>query len=533
MALALFLILLLEGLGLYYGHEIAYYALIVLPFFLLFSVKKIEVPKGLLAFGIGISLLALLSTFFSINIGKSAPLIFLYPSLIMLSVLAYNNKSKFESELKVTIRYGTVVFVFLSYLNLVLGRINFLGINPLAGFGMIYDRASFHNNVGDFLLVFLILGLYNLIHKKLEKNDLYLMIVSLPIFILSNSRTAYISLITVFIFLFFDRYRKITVRSLWVILFVVLAGFTLYMGLNRLNYLKKDFLGHRPSFYIPAVRAIVDYPITGVGLGNFDRVSTRYNDMIFYWSKSVHSQFLEMGVEMGVGAPLAFIFLIGFILVSARRNYLFFMFLSLLLDFQFYGSYQIYTLLILFFILLGLLYPGSKPSLRLQGRTIATVAFVPLIYIQLLFLGTVFKHFNQYELSLLFPLDKKVYPVLIEKGGKNRENYVKIYDRVFYSDLEINEYLSEISLAANDREHALAYLKRSFLWNPYEGDIRGRLNRIYPLLVTVEGRVEAVNFIGAYLSRNNRMYRDTEIGRDTETKVKLFLIENDLDYLQR
>lgn len=533
MAWVLFLILLLEGLGIYYGHEIAYYSLIVLPFFLIFSAKKIEVPRGLLAFGIVVISLIFLSTFFSINIGKSASIIFLYPSLIFLSILAFNNKPKFEAGFKVVIRYGTVIFVFLSYLNLVLDSVNFFGINPLAGFGMIYDRASFHNNIGDFLLIFLVLGVYNIIHKKIEKNDLTLMVASLPVFILSNSRTAYISLFAVFVFIVFSRYRKITAKSLWMVLFVVTACLALYMGLNRLNYLKKDMFGHRLSFYIPAVRAIIDYPLTGVGLGNYDRVSTRYNDMIFYWSKSVHSLFLELGAEMGLGALLAFICFAVFILVKARRNDLFFIFLVLLLDFQFYGSYQVYFLLAIFFLIAGLIYPDSKNTLKVERRVAIAVAFVPLLYVQLLFIGSLFKHFNQYKLALLFPFDKHIYPALIEKDYENKKNYVKIYDRIFYSDLEVNEYLAGMSLAENDKSKALDYLKRSFVWSPFEGDVKVRLGRIYPLIKSLEGRVEAVNFIGSYLSRVNGMYSDTEIGRDAKTKIKFFLLENDLDYLQR
>ena len=97
----LVLIFLLEGLGIQNGHEISYYLLIISPFFLLIFDKnlKIKIPKIFFILGLIFIVAIAISTFKSINIASSVGRLFLYPSLLFLSILAINNKTNWEGLL--------------------------------------------------------------------------------------------------------------------------------------------------------------------------------------------------------------------------------------------------------------------------------------------------------------------------------------------------------------------------------------------------------------------------------------------------
>jgi len=511
-----------------YGHEIAYYLLIFFPLFFVFYPQKLHVPKIMAFFTILMLFFIILSTFYSINIAKSVSIIFLYPALFLLTIYVLNNKSAFEEIIIKIIRFGSVIFVLLSYWNIIIGKLHLVNINPLAGYGLIYDRASSHNNIGDFLLLFIVYGLYKLLTGKISKADLILLIISLPIFAISNSRTAFLSLFITTVTVIFYSYRNLNMKKSKIILLTsvfVLLIFNLFHGIN---YLKKDVLGNRLSFYLPSVKAIVDYPATGVGMGNFDRISHRYNDQILFWSNSAHNLFLEIANELGIVASILLMTIIAFTLIKAKKNLMFFLFIALLLNFQLYYGYRIYSLIMIFFILWGLIFEKTIKGYQVDPGVFKKYLILPALYVQLIFISTFFKYFGYANLALINPFDKTVYPQLITQSSV----LTKLYDRVFYSDIDANEVLFTLYMAEGNRSEALKYLKRSFVWSPFEGDVRDRLNRAYSLLVFVEGKENADNFIRDYVIRLDKMHTNTDAGRDIEKKVIQFLEENNLNHLQ-
>ena len=366
----LFLIFLAEGLGIKNGHYIALFLIFVAPFFLLLSQvfldKKYIFPKISTVLLLGFLLFSVISTFFSRNISNSIEYILLYSSLILVFLYAYNNKGIIQKILLPILFVLSIVYINTSILVLISESKNIFTLIPVSAYQFIYSSFGTHNHVGDFLLLPLVASFYGLFYKKYTLYSLIFIFFSFPFFLLSFSRSAYLAFGTTTLFImvsywFHTKKFPLAKIALVVGLYSILFFFTFMTGvrieegslLSPLHtQIQQTFdlgnklpIGGREDYFRLSIKSIMENP------------SLLYEEYFQRTSFLSHNIFLEIAAENGLPAV---IFLMGAILTiiyKAKKDIFFFLFLVLLINFQTDYTYAFYSLLFLFFILLGILSP--------------------------------------------------------------------------------------------------------------------------------------------------------------------------------
>jgi O-antigen ligase len=403
------LALLIEGLGLPFGHQISPFLIILIPVALWLANrnKKIIFPKNLsISFALFIAV-SVLSALFSQNILNSLLYTLFYAACFIIFIYVFNFKKQLASHLLPTIFTFSILFCMYSlFLNSQLSTFT-PHLSPSNGYQLIFSRFGSHNHLGDWLLLplisvaYLLLGNTRINAKKnanQRKNSdpspfpfplfpkmsyviwLLLVVLFFPFFLFSYSRSAYLSLILTLIIMILYLVRKKvfkpSVFALCLMSIITLSSFiflisssrcgcnyyitktTQYLSSNEnLNY--KAPFGGRGEYVREAVLSIINKPIFGVGPGNFVYASKKYNPIPGLWAESSHNIFLDIAAENGVITIIIFIIIITIMLRKAEKNIYFFMALALLLNFQTDYTFRIFSVLILFFVLMGISYEES------------------------------------------------------------------------------------------------------------------------------------------------------------------------------
>lgn len=541
MGFFLSLLLVFEGLGLKFGHEISYFLIIISPFFILLfgkitgKEKNFRIPTVIATLYAVFIFFLVVSTALSINIAQSAPGLLIYPSLFFVSVIAYNYRNETKAW----------IFNFLIVASLLLMATSLVGLfYPLTGFSLLYSRLNDHNNLGDFLLIPMIIGSYFVFEGKRKNIGLIILLSSVPIFLISFSRSAFTAYIAIVITMFLVLKKKSEYfYKVALIVFVLIGIFYFIPNVNLdsccgiiSKYVshRDDIISHRNSFFLSGVRAIRDYPIFGVGFGNFGAASFRYNDLHLFWSRTSHNIFLDMATELGIPAMLAFLGVVIYAIKKSRKDLVFFVFLGLLANFQMYYSFKIYSVLFIFFILLGLMFEDKRAAnynLNLDPNRLIGIFLVPIIIIQFAFVSRSLINIGKYEAALVFdPSNKKLYQKIINKfinkgEYKNALFYSNLYGRIYYSDTEATEHLALLDLNYGKDREALAKYRRSMMWDPYGGDLKLRLRNLFYLTERVEGEKAALKYLKSYSDKVNSMWEH----RITSFKQMVLEVNNEVN----
>lgn len=398
--LLVFFLLIFEGLGVNFGRE-ATLILIILLFpilftHMLFHKRKVVLPKVTsIPFLIFIAS-ALISTVISVGVTQSIQYLFVLISLFLAFLISYNYKNEIEKPITILIFASSFLFTIYS----LLFAIHLNLFVPQNGYQFVFSRFSSHNHLGDFLVLPTILCIYYLFHKSNKPsydpkssiiNHAFHMILATCYIILatyfiffSYSRSAYLTLaVTITFILLAYLQKKHSWPTKWVmriIIFVVLltTGFFLIATTNQaqkqpitsvtnktlvqdggLKY--KDLSGGRPEYIRQSLLSAQKNPIFGIGPNNFAYASKLYSNDPTRSTQSAHNIFLEILVGQGLLGLLSFAGLILIILIKSRKNALFYLFLAMLINFQTDYTYQIYSFLLLFFALAGIV-SNEKPS---------------------------------------------------------------------------------------------------------------------------------------------------------------------------
>lgn len=541
MGFFLSLLLVFEGLGLKFGHEISYFLIIISPFFILLfgkitgKEKNFRIPTVIATLYAVFIFFLVVSTALSINIAQSAPGLLIYPSLFFVSVIAYNYRNETKAW----------IFNFLIVASLLLMATSLVGLfYPLTGFSLLYSRLNDHNNLGDFLLIPMIIGSFLVFEGKRKNIGLIILLSSMPIFLISFSRSAFTAYIAIVITMFLALKKKSEYfYKVALIVFVLIGIFYFIPNVNLdsccsviSKYVshRDDIISHRNSFFLSGVRAIRDYPIFGVGFGNFGAASFRYNDLHLFWSRTSHNIFLDMATELGLPAMLAFLGVVIYAIKKSRKDLVFFVFLGLLANFQMYYSFKIYSVLFIFFILLGLMFEDKRAAnynLNLDPNRLIGIFLVPIIIIQFAFVSRALINIGKYEAALMFdPSNKKLYQKIINKfinkgEYKNALFYSNLYGRIYYSDTEATEYLALLDLNYGKDREALAKYRRSMMWDPYGGDLKLKLRNLFYLTERVEGEKAALKYLKSYSDKVNSMWEH----RITSFKQMVLEVNNEVN----
>ena len=122
------------------------------------------------------------------------------------------------------------------------------------------------------------------------------------------------------------------------------------VGLNP----NKEDTGRRPDYFLQGLLSVQKSPLIGIGPDNFIYASRANSaDSNRDITLSAHNILLEVLVGQGLLGAIPFFGLIAFFIIHSRKTALFFAFLAMLINFQTDYTYQIYSFLLLFVVILG------------------------------------------------------------------------------------------------------------------------------------------------------------------------------------
>jgi|GEM_PF-3895745 len=405
--------------------------------------KKISLPK--------ISIFYLLFLVFSgvsvmLAIDKQTAFesLLVYISAFLIFIFSFN----YQQEIK---KYFSKFIIFLCLLATVLFIVNgFFHLSWFSNGGSLFYTGYFHNELGNLLVLGLIIGL---------QNNNWLSLLLFPAFLLSYSRTGYLSLILVSLFnrSIFKKTTFFLLLFFTLMFFLITAKETRKIFPTKLSEAiekklnipqEKSFLADRPRHFSYAASSIKELPWFGVGPGNFLFAASKRQVNWAENTTTAHNIFLDILAENGILAGIFFIIYFIFLLIKSKKDTHFYLFISLTLIFMFDFAYRFNFFLIIWFVLAGLLVKEEKNLVELDNILLSLAV---LIIFQIYFFSQTF----------------------IKNIAYSTKNYV------------LNGKLGDYYECKGEKSLAVEYYKREFLGSPMTRS--SRLEKILQLLINLYG----------------------------------------------
>jgi len=547
------LILIFEGLGLPNGHELSFNLILLMPFFLFFLdliyKRRIIIPKKISFLFFLFLVLTLFSTILSVDVQRSFEYFLFYLSLYLIFVYVYNHKSELYKPLIFFIFAFSVIFFGYSII------IKFLFNQPWAfflipksGYQFVYPFFQAHNHLGDFLVISLVLLLYSYINTK-QKLYLFFFLFFIPPFLLSYSRSAYVSLslTSVLLMFFFIKSKKIKILStvsIFVAVIFLISSFFLFVGVEQarkspilrpfhkiliknFELEKKELLANRDQYLLQALSSFREKPFFGVGPSNFTYASRKYSASTFNRSSSSHNLFLDVLIENGIFSFVIFLLIIFSMILSSLKNTnsLFFVFLAMLINFQTDYTHTIYSFFLLFFIIAGLIWREKQKGNEYQQLLMAPLILSTLIFIMtnlIIWSNLAFKSQKPRLGFFLYPFNKQVCFSLTE------EKMLNFCGRFYSGDFKVLENIGRTYEQYRKENEALVYYEKAYQVDQFTGFVL--VKKIYTLKNKLEGASEARKFISETFCKYTNSKDIGFIPMQTKTEITtLFLEMKDLD----
>ncbi len=478
--LLLGLVLIIEGLGIAYGHTLAYFIILLGTVFLFASSqKKLVFPRAISLVFIALLGLLVISTLFSLNIPHSLQNLLFYPALFLGFVYAYNQQLKLKKPLFSLIFILAILFSLYSlFLQFILGKPSALSL-VANEYNFVFPVFGEHNHLATFLVLAVLLLPF------FFKNKLFFGAVVaffLLLIALSYSRSANMALFFGVLFLLFHKNSRTVKAVLVALLFLSL----LVLGFS---FVVKAVPTSRLEYLHLVVLAIKQYPLFGVGLGNFRAVSLQHSPNPFQWVDTSHNLFADMFAEAGVLAGAVFLILILLILIRANKNSPFFpAFLALVVNFQTIYTYKIYSFCFLSFVIAGLLYKEKRTIS--ENSLLRTLPLLLLFLTNLLLLPQVLPGLNLQD-----QIAKSVF------AGRKKQTFLllKIYKALYRGSAPVYNSAGDIYNFYGEGKQALAHYRQAYKLHPYEDITLYR--KIYRLEEELNGKDQAQIFLSSHLKR--------------------------------
>ena len=424
---------LFEGLGINNGREVAYNLILLMPFFLFFpriifkSGRKIVFPLKFSALWLLFIVFSLISSVFSVNLQNSFQNLFLYIALFLVFIFVFNYKDLVRGLIIPLIFGLSFIFSVFSLFSVFFIQENSIFSVPITlsreTYQFIYSNWS-HNNLGDFLLLTLIIIIFRLVRQRFKFENLLLFLFFIPFFIFAYSRSAYLDLALVILLIFYLLFRQVKLKlrssllfalcslllviALAILIFAVPTNTNKPAALNTLNAALqqkfdlnagKQFFAYRNYYITEGLFSLANNPLFGVGPGNFGYASGKYMISPIYYSDTGHNLFFDIFVGNGLLAGAFFLLLFLQVFHSMwdqlfglrssvlgskeKHNSLFlnhnseneifiFIFTAMFLSFMTNYTFNIYSYFLLFFVIMGLIY--EEPSTIKQFNNPARLA---------------------------------------------------------------------------------------------------------------------------------------------------------------
>jgi hypothetical protein len=348
----------------------------------------------------------------------------------------------------------------------------------------------------------MIICLYEILFNY--KNKLkYILFLFIPFFILSYSRTAYLSLIVVSAGLLFIKERTQNVNKKIILVNIIFIGIILFFNTakeiniyfpsrmrifleNRLLLPKeKSLTGKRQQHFYYAWLTVLEKPFFGVGPNNlyFSTVKKQFNDEEA--TTSAHNLILDILAENGILACISFLFFLTFIFTKMKKDLYYYLFLSLSLVFLFNFSYRYVSIFLIWVVLLGISFNNNKNNYEINNKVFVPSLLILFFLTQTIMIGKILNNIGLTDLSLkIYPLNSDGYRRLIknniikkenEKGMKNVRLYNSYYKNSFLTSYDAGRFSEEL----NDRKSAVDYYKKALYGSPLLSiQLLGKINAL-------------------------------------------------------
>lgn len=524
----LVLFILIEGIGGIIPREYIYYLYFILPtgFFFYLTVKKKLIyfpPNFSIIYGFFLFFSFMSALFFSVDKQVSFELTAFYFSAFLIFIFFYNNKELAKRYIRTAVIVGSIIFSTVYLFR--------LSMNPVDGYQLVIPYFNnVHNHLGDFLGLGLVISVYLLIFKK-EKIWFLVSILFLPLFFLSFSRTAYISLLVTLIFLLIrNKLIRLFSFKAGVVLILIILSTVFFFGtvkeannktivgkFNQVLSAKfdlqgKTFTAGRLVYLRQGIGSFIEHPFFGVGPGNFSYLSKKYQSQQSQWYEfetveSAHSLSLDILFENG---GLAFIFFGLFIIlllinIFKKNNLENYLLLYLLINFQTDYIYKIYSVFILFMILAATVYEEKETTRKNDGIVYSFFLAALLVFVEFILASQIYLNLNQSDLGLVFyPLNKEAYRQIIiqrttKKGCLDGEKFAKNYYFSSFGYLPTLQLLSKYYEVCGNKKTAIYMLDKAAEDNRFINfDI---VKKDYTMKKEIYGKKEAQIFLRQILRR--------------------------------
>lgn len=544
----------IEGIHFILDLRFLYFFLFALPLFLLLADPKnnYQIPKafvGLSMLYLGSSLVSLLN---SRQIGVSIELFLRDLSLILLFLYVYQHAESIKKQLPKMIVWLAFIFITVSLFCLFTpyGHEFIKGVR----LNLLFNPAYLHKTIGDYLVFPILISLYTFFVKR-NKIVLIPLILILPLFLLSFSRTAYITLaISLLIFFYYHRglikktalplVISLGMNALFIlgacVLFVTRvnnSALTLLQNNSSIQGIlhARPLLFSRSPYWNMGIKGFLLEPFVGIGQGNFPYLSYRFTDELFVSTITSFNLLIDMLAEQGIFTALSFILLVGYIIIKAdKKSLVFLLFSALCISFMGFSTYTYTQLWMLFFVMGSLAFATGDNTNKaaFSKKTLYIIASIGIVYIQILFTHSLLAKNGQREIAqAIYPYDRENMEKLIEyRDNKSRftiASYIEQYQNAFSIDAFRLEYVGDKYAQFGSRYYdkkALHAYEESFLWGGYiYGDsMVDRIEKLYILKRDLEGQEAADKYITHYLENYQKiLLKDPkQIQQDTYDDVR-------------
>lgn len=195
---------------------------------------------------------------------------------------------------------------------------NELAVGAYSGFAREKAEAAYIMNVGTAILF----AKY-FCDGKLEKKDLFMLMVFLVALMLTGKRTLFIIAIAAFaVFMLLSDLRGKTFKTISVIIIAICVLFVIMMFIPKAANIFERFLdkenveslGNRDSLWVYMTMMIAEFPIFGAGMGSYNQYAFDHGLRVAdnKWFANGHNCYLQVMSEMGaVGSAIFLLFVIA------------------------------------------------------------------------------------------------------------------------------------------------------------------------------------------------------------------------------
>lgn len=309
------LILPIFGKSLDFTESILFYGFSLLFFFNFFFKKKYpNLKRKNIVILIILTILSLISTATSKNIGLSYYQFFVYLNIILLFLFAI----KFIEQKKMEI--GLIVSSLIYCSVFLLNKTNLLqlAVKPFSDNFILQIWG--HSYLAD-LLIFPIPILINYLSLENKKKKIYVFFFALLIILVSlfltNSRSALLSLAIGLFFLKTKISFQKTIKKI-ILIGIFLSLFILSILVIKNKIRNKTFLGNRIKYFESALIGFSKSPAFGNGLGTYSFINKKYQTEPFTNTFISHNSFATFLSENGLIFTLIFFILV---VLSLKKTY--------------------------------------------------------------------------------------------------------------------------------------------------------------------------------------------------------------------